>query len=68
MSLRLLIDGDSPTFLNAVSRAQVNHHRYRDGAVRDGRPIPDAARCHARDDGPHHRRDTYPQESVRTKR
>ena len=53
------IMGDSPTSLNAVSRTQVSRHRYRDGAVRDGRPIPDAARCHVRDDGPHRRRDTY---------
>jgi hypothetical protein len=34
------IMGDSPTSLNAVSCCRVSHHRYRDGTVRDGRPIP----------------------------
>jgi hypothetical protein len=34
------IMGDSPTSLNAVSCCRGSHHCYRDGAVRDGRPIP----------------------------
>jgi hypothetical protein len=34
------IMGDSPTSLNVVSCCRVSHHRYPDGAVRDGHPIP----------------------------
>src|SRR5260370_26192382 len=52
LSLLIAIVRDSLNFGNAVSHGRVSHRGCHGGDVCDGRPIPDAAGCHAHDDGP----------------